>query len=139
MNFLIYYQKSHIAKTYTVLQVGFTFFIKGENGLIAHPYNFYVFPRQSAKLNPKISLQAGCVEFNSKNKMDWNRWIEKGISYAKMSELKYMKSEPKSLYEFTILFEKVWNSGKPLIGHNCYQDILYIYESFVAHLPENYQ
>ncbi len=32
-------------------------------------------------------MQATCVQFNSKNSMDWNRWIRKGITYVKISEI----------------------------------------------------
>jgi poly(A)-specific ribonuclease len=43
------------------------------------------------------------------------------------------------LYGFTLLFEKIWNSGKTLVGHNCFFDILFLYDAFIGALPYDYQ
>jgi hypothetical protein len=31
-------------------------------------------------------MQSGCVSFNVSNNMDWNRWIQKGITFMKLTE-----------------------------------------------------
>lgn len=61
-------------------------FSKKTEKIEGYPFNFYVFPRESAFSDPVVSLQAGCVEFNSSQEMDWNRWIKKGVTYMKLSE-----------------------------------------------------
>ncbi len=42
------------------------------------------------------------------------------------------------LYGFTLLFEKIWNSGKTLVGHNLFFDLLFMYDAFIAPLPFDY-
>lgn len=39
------------------------------------------------------------------------------------------------LYGFALLFEKIWGSKKPIIGHNCFLDLLYLYQGLVGRLP----
>jgi hypothetical protein len=41
-------------------------------------------------------------------------------------------------YGFSLLFEQIWASKKPIIGHNCFLDLLYLYQGLVGRLPENY-
>lgn len=53
----------------------------------AYPFNFYIFPRETNSNDPVVSMQAGCIKFNTANSMDWNRWIRKGITYVKISEM----------------------------------------------------
>lgn len=43
-----------------------------------------------------------------------------------------------SIAGFTLIFEEIWNSGKPLIGHNSLYDVLFLYSSFVDNLPSDY-
>lgn len=71
-----------IAKKYNIIQIGLTFFVPEQEELVAYPFNFYVFPRESLYSDPVISLQAGCMEFNTHHEMDWNRWIRKGNTTA---------------------------------------------------------
>lgn len=75
-----------VAKKYNIIQIGMTFFVHNPNTIEAYPFNFYVFPRESSFSDPVVSLQAGCVEFNTNQEMDWNRWIKKGITYMKMTD-----------------------------------------------------
>lgn len=38
-----------------------------------------------------------------------------------------------------MIFQEVWKSNKPIIGHNCLYDLLFLYSSFVEDLPRDYQ
>lgn len=66
---------SAVARKYSIIQIGITFFTNNNNKIHAHPYNFYVFPRTTFYSDPSVSLQSGCVSFNTSNHMDWSRWI----------------------------------------------------------------
>ena len=66
---------------------------------MAYPYNFYVFPRESLLGDPVISLQAGCVQFNTNQNMDWNRWIKKGINYVKITEMEKISNPDSRTYD----------------------------------------
>lgn len=77
-----------VASKFNIIQIGITFILDDEKNVgkyIAYPYNFYVFPRESSHHDPVISLQSGCVQFNTNQNMDWNRWIKKGINFVKIS------------------------------------------------------
>lgn len=39
---------------------------------------------------------------------------------------------------FSLVIQEIINSKKPLIGHNCMYDWLYVYNQFVAKLPDTY-
>lgn len=67
-----------VAMKYNIIQIGVCFFVKEEDKVEAYPFNFYIFPRSYKNVNPVISLQSSTAEFNSKNGMDWNRWINTG-------------------------------------------------------------
>lgn len=77
---LRYPQMRSIAMKYNIIQIGLCFFIQENDKIEAYPYNFYVFPRSYKNINPVVCLQSGTMDFNSRNGMDWNRWIKDGIS-----------------------------------------------------------
>ena len=76
---LRYPQMRSIATKYNIIQIGLCFFIQENDKIEAYPYNFYVFPRSYKNINPVVCLQSGTMDFNSRNGMDWNRWIKDGI------------------------------------------------------------
>lgn len=72
-----------VARKYNIIQIGLTFLVEQEKEVTAYPFNFYLFPRENSFSDPIVSLQAGCMEFNTNQGMDWNRWIRKGITYMR--------------------------------------------------------
>ena len=70
----------HIAIKYSIIQVGLCFFVDGVEGIEAYPFNFYVYPRSYKNVNPVVTMQCTTTDFNSRNGMDWNRWIKQGMS-----------------------------------------------------------
>ena len=40
-----------------------------------YPYNFYLFPRSPIGYDKNLGMQLSCINFNSENGMDWNKWI----------------------------------------------------------------
>lgn len=85
-------EMSSVATRFNIIQIGITFILPdAHQKYLAYPFNFYVFPRENFLSDPVISMQAGCVEFNSLQQMDWNRWIRKGINFVKITEFnKYL-------------------------------------------------
>jgi len=39
---------------------------------------------------------------------------------------------------FTLIIEAMINAKKPIIGHNCMYDLLYLYNQFIGELPTDY-
>jgi poly(A)-specific ribonuclease len=74
-----------VAETYQVIQLGLSI-VTFKNKLKVYPYNFYLFPRNPVASDKNISMQLKCVNFNSDNGIDWNKWIKEGINYIRLSE-----------------------------------------------------
>jgi len=73
-----------IAATFGIIQVGIAVF-KSDN--TCRVFNFYVFPRpvtDGDKISsiPNISLCSASTNFNRSNSMDFQRWINNGITYV---------------------------------------------------------
>lgn len=118
-----------VANKFSIIQVGITFVLPEEPETqkendqdqktkmaqeqspryTAYPFNFYIFPRENNSNDPVVSMQAGCIKFNTANSMDWNRWIRKGITYVKMSE---MNKVLQNLYNSSV------NSGTTITNTN---------------------
>lgn len=64
------------------------------------------------------------------------------IQTQKPEETKEASLSPTDLYHqemgFSLVIQEIMNSKKPLVGHNPMYDWLYVYNQFVAPLPETY-
>ena len=89
-------QLRYVAETFQILQIGLSFVVfDNDKGLKIYPFNFYVFPRTPRASDINLTIQLGCLKFNSSNGMDWNKWINKGVNYVKVSEMKEMQEQSK--------------------------------------------
>lgn len=69
------------------MQLGLSFVVVDQVKKV-YPFNFYLFPRKPILYDRNLTMQLNCVNFNAENGMDWNKWINKGINYIKLSEVK---------------------------------------------------
>ena len=97
---------SAVASKYNIIQCGLTFVVEEEHKKMAYPFNFYVFPRETGNNDPTISLQAGCMKFNTSQGMDWNMWIKKGINYVKIADMHRLLN-PEKIRSFKEIFESM--------------------------------
>ena len=72
-----------VASTYSIISFGVCFFhLKidefGVERYEATPFNFYVFPTS----NRDVVMAASSITFLKEHNMDFNKWINKGISYC---------------------------------------------------------
>ena len=75
------YQKMKLVETkYSIIQFGICLFHDSEDGtaLVATPYNFYVIPNAG----PDLVVSPGAINFLRKNKMNFDQWLTKGITYV---------------------------------------------------------
>lgn len=107
------FQKSKImAENFRIIQLGITPFIRKENNekaYIAKPYNIYVFPSEKQS-NNKFDFFLDSVIFNREHGCDFNKWINKGVSYLNNENLKKLterimsgninKYDPKNMSSF---------------------------------------
>jgi len=70
-----------------------------------------------------------------------NGTVEQITSRSKAIELEALiKHESESLFEYELGFsrivELIIKAKKPLVGHNMFLDIMFLYQQFIADLPE---
>ncbi|CAK8992858.1 Poly(A)-specific ribonuclease PARN (Deadenylating nuclease) (Deadenylation nuclease) (Polyadenylate-specific ribonuclease) (parn-A) [Durusdinium trenchii] len=77
-----------VASNFNIIQFGVALFCKepGRRKYVAHAFNFYAFPEKGL-----VNMEAGSVHFNSRNGMDWNRWILGGIPYLDQDSAESLK------------------------------------------------
>lgn len=77
-----------VATNYSIIQFGVALFSKDAvaRKYMVHAFNFYVFPEKGF-----VNMEAGSVHFNSRNGMDWNKWILGGIPYVDKESAEKMK------------------------------------------------
>jgi len=78
---------------YKIIQVGLCLFIRKEWGLVARPYNIYVFPRESNGYSPQIVIDSSAADFNTRHGMNWNKWFSEGVTYMSMREANKKQEE----------------------------------------------
>lgn len=76
-----------VAETFTIIQLGLTFFVLEGKKQKAYAFNFYLFPRAPVKGDTRFGMQVSCINFNSENELDWNKWIREGVNYVRISEM----------------------------------------------------
>lgn len=83
-----YYLYKKAAEKYRIIQVGLVLWHKKEdNSYIARPYNFYVFPYEEFN-NNRFDMEVGAIIFNREHGIDFNKWINQGVSYVNNEQLK---------------------------------------------------
>jgi hypothetical protein len=80
-----YGKYKQIAEKFRIIQLGICTWKKvtkenSEFHYEAKPYNIYVFPEDWSG-NTHINCETAAIIFNRENKMDFNKWIYKGVSY----------------------------------------------------------
>ena len=71
-----------VARSFGVVQVGVSAFVRSEDGsaLRARCFNVYLLPGEHAKRD--INLSGGAVKFLSDHGMDWAKWLDEGAPYC---------------------------------------------------------
>lgn len=91
-----------VPERYGIIQIGLSLFLENEespqNGLVAHNYNFYVFPssggssfggkksKASSSSTKDIVLSPSSIHFLAQHEMNFNYWINKGMPYVTVKE-----------------------------------------------------
>lgn len=69
-----------VATKYGIIQFGICLFHDSADGtaLVATPYNFYIFPNS----RDDLVVSPSAIDFLRKNKMNFDQWLTKGITYV---------------------------------------------------------
>lgn len=92
------------AEKFAIVQFGVCPFRwdSSKNSFIAHPHNFYVFPRQEVPVDDQPSefmWQTASIDFLAKYQFDFNMCIREGISYLSRGQEEAARRHITSLYE----------------------------------------
>ncbi|KAL4429512.1 hypothetical protein ABPG74_014287 [Tetrahymena malaccensis] len=158
MPFERYEKCSQVAKKYALIQAGITVYHKDDSQYTAYPFNAYIIRRkiENTSYKPEIVLESGAVRFNAEHGCDFNQWIKNSATYLDREQYNNLLKEVeqnsnlsqveknnaldninKSL-GFTKFFELVGKRNVPIVGHNCYMDLLFLHNSFIGTLPQYY-
>ena len=80
-------------------------------------------------------------QYKDKLLLESNNTDKFKIMVKKISLEEKEETKRKKLLEFigfTSIIKLIIESRKPLVGHNCKLDLLYLYQTFIGPLPESY-
>ncbi|KAL4474431.1 hypothetical protein ABPG72_007830 [Tetrahymena utriculariae] len=158
MPFERYEKCSQVAKKYALIQAGLTVYHREENQYTAYPFNAYIIRRkiENTSYKPEIVLESGAIKFNAEHGCDFDKWIKNSVTYLDREQYVNLLNEVEqkkdlSLAErnnvinsihqslgFTKFLELVGKRNVPIVGHNCYMDLLFLHNSFIGTLPQYY-
>ena len=144
---------------YLVVQVGLSCFRwdAAAQKYDVQAFSFYVSPRPMSKTTGNVKVEhdlhfgclASALTFLSNHGFDFNRWLNQGVPF--MSRAAYnaekerigrgthmdVPGELEDARGFLEVWEQVVQSGKPLVGHQCLLDLLYLWQQLEGPLPKS--
>ena len=127
------------ASKYHIVQVGIVCFRRNSGSghtasYSASAFNFYIFPEKG----PDIIMSPSTIDFLRKNKMDFGKWINKGIPFADAKEEEWLKKrylEPITDAEEADLIVLTRETDKEFFNRNWANLIEYV-EDTTGEVPE---
>eukprot|EP01064_Diplonema_japonicum_P000318 TRINITY_DN10217_c0_g1_i1.p1 TRINITY_DN10217_c0_g1~~TRINITY_DN10217_c0_g1_i1.p1 ORF type:complete len:681 (+),score=89.87 TRINITY_DN10217_c0_g1_i1:154-2196(+) len=136
---------------YLIAQIGLACYIWSEQKKIFEVkcFSFYISPRPWAgsmgmgnvkvENDLKFSCMGSSLKFLGDHSFDFNRWINDGIPFMSRTQYNGEREKIQQRGQYSTMkdlehgrgFLDIWDilltSGKPLVGHQCFLDILYLW------------
>ncbi|KAJ9462197.1 hypothetical protein DIPPA_07817 [Diplonema papillatum] len=146
---------------FLIAQVGIACYIYQEDRkkYDVKSFSFYISPRpwssSTSGSNVKVEndLKFSCLgsslKFLGDHAFDFNRWIKEGIPFMSRSQYLTEKDKVKQRGQYSSIkdlevakgFLDVWDmlltANKPLVGHQCFLDLLYLWHQLEQPLPKD--
>eukprot|EP00756_Hemistasia_phaeocysticola_P000269 Hpha_TRINITY_DN10187_c0_g1::TRINITY_DN10187_c0_g1_i2::g.131701::m.131701 len=145
---------------FLICQVGLSLFTRTESGYSVKVYSFYISPRpfsanaDKAGGNVKIAhdIRFGALgsslKFLGDHQFDFGRWINDGLPFMSRQLWTQEKEKLQQRGQFDVselekakgfldVWDMVLSAGKPLVGHQCFLDILYLWHQLEGPLQKD--
>eukprot|EP00117_Sycon_ciliatum_P050041 scpid59031/ scgid35382/ Poly(A)-specific ribonuclease PARN-like domain-containing protein 1 len=142
---------------FIVCQLGITTFTNDhwKNQYTATSFNFYLFPRSFDNIDERFSVQTSSFEFLCDHHFDFNKFAYDGIPYLSCEQEASIRQKRQTSFKdaqaqqaceeqlteacgFLLVFKHLMQAKKPLLGHNMFMDLLFLYDKFYKPLPVSY-
>ncbi|KAI9240327.1 MAG: ribonuclease CAF1 [Podila humilis] len=143
-----YQNLSNLAKSHALVAFGLSIFIldsssapekaqdgdspqNPENAYKVHNFNFSMLFEKDYMVSPRSML------FLAENGLDLNQWILEGIPYTGGCRLNNEGGRGNPNGIMRSIFKRIMNQHVPVVVHNGFLDLIFLYHSFYADLPPN--
>ncbi|KAF9948436.1 Target of EGR1, member 1 (Nuclear) [Mortierella alpina] len=102
---------------------------ENERAFKVHNFNFSMLVEKDYMVSPKSML------FLAENGLDLNQWIMEGIPYTGGDRLANEGGRGNSNGIMRSIFKRIMTRQVPVVVHNGFLDLIFLYQSFYADLP----
>ncbi|KAF9302365.1 Target of EGR1, member 1 (Nuclear) [Mortierella antarctica] len=136
-----YHNLSNLAKSHALVAFGLSIFIldkaqgsdtpNPDQAYKVHNFNFSMLFEKDYMVSPRSML------FLAENGLDLNQWILEGIPYTGGDRLNNQGGRGNPNGIMRSIFKRIMNQHVPVVVHNGFLDLIFLYHSFYADLPPN--
>ncbi|KAF9413649.1 Target of EGR1, member 1 (Nuclear) [Podila epigama] len=130
----------NLAKSHALVAFGLSIFIldetrsgiehgSPERAYKVHNFNFSMLAEKDYMVSPRSML------FLAENGLDLNQWILEGIPYTGGNRLTNEGGRGNSNGIMRSIFKRIMSQHVPVVVHNGFLDLIFLYHSFYADLP----